>query len=61
MILDKTGGIAFKIGLYRYWNAKLDSKMIEPSVLSIKEYAISKDCQKIMDKDKCKYKSKPKI
>ena len=61
MILDKTGGIAFKIGLYRYWNAKLDSKMIEPSVLSIKEYAISKDCQKIMDKDKCKYKSKDNV
>ena len=61
MILDKTGGIAFKIGLYRYWNAKLDSKMIEPSTLSIKEYAISKDCKKIMDKDKCEYKSKDKI
>ena len=61
MILDKTGGIAFKIGLYRYWNAKLDSKMIEPYTLSIKEYAISKDCQKIMDKDKCKYKSKDNV
>jgi hypothetical protein len=61
MILDKTGGIAFKIGLYRYWNAKLDSKKIEPSTLSIKEYVISKDCEKIMDKDKCKYKSKDNV
>ena len=61
MILDKTGGIAFKIGLYRYWDAKLDSKMIEPSVLSIKEYLISKDCEKIMDKDKCEYKSKDNV
>ena len=61
MILDKTGGIAFKIGLYRYWDANQDPNITEPSTLSIKEYIISKDCEKIMDKEKCDYKSKDKI
>ena len=61
MILDKTGGIAFKIGLYRYWDANQDPNITEPSTLSIKEYIISKDCKKIMDKEKCDYKSKDKI
>ena len=61
MILDKTGGIAFKIGLYRFWDANQDSNLIEPSTLSIKEYIISKSCEKIMDKKKCDYKSKDKI
>ena len=37
MILDKTGGIAFKIGLYRYWDANQDPNITEPSTLSIKE------------------------
>ena len=60
LTLDLTGGIAFKIGLYRYWNTKdaeRDPKMIEPSTLSIKEYVISKNCEKIMDKEKCEYLS----
>ena len=61
MILDKTGGIAFKIGLYRFWDANQDPNITEPSTLSIKEYIISKDCEKIMDKEKCDYKSKDKI
>ena len=64
LILDLTGGIAFKIGLYRYWNTKdaeRDPKMIEPSTLSIKEYVISKNCEKIMDKDKCDYKPKERV
>ena len=61
MILDKTGGIAFKIGLYRFWDANQDSNLIEPSTLSIKEYTISKDCKKVMDKEKCDYKSNDKI
>ena len=64
LILDLTGGIAFKIGLYRYWNTKdaeRDSKMIEPSTLSIKEYVISKNCEKIMDKEKCDYKPKERV
>ena len=61
MILDKTGGIAFKIGLYRFWDANQDPNITEPSTLSIKEYIISKDCKKIMDKEKCDYKSKDKI
>ena len=61
MILDKTGGIAFKIGLYRFWDANQDSNLIEPSTLSIKEYTISNDCKKIMDKEKCDYKSNDKI
>ena len=61
MILDKTGGIAFKIGLYRYWSTAYDPNSIEPSTLSIKEYVISKNCEKIMDKEKCDYKSKDKI
>ncbi len=64
LILDLTGGIAFKIGLYRYWNTKdaeRDPKMIEPSTLSIKEYVISKNCEKIMDKEKCDYKPKERV
>ena len=64
LILDLTGGIAFKIGLYRYWNTKdaeRDPKMIEPSTLSIKEYVISKNCEKIMDKEKCEYKPKERV
>ena len=61
MILDKTGGIAFKIGLYRFWDANQDPNITEPSTLSIKEYIISKDCEKIMDKEKCDYKSEDKI
>ena len=61
MILDKTGGIAFKIGLYRYWNASKGPDLIEPSTLFIKDYNISKNCEKIIDKEKCDYKSKDKI
>ena len=64
MILDLTGGIAFKIGLYRYWSTEMaekDPKMIEPSTLSIKEYVISKNCEKIMDKEMCDYKSKNRV
>ena len=64
LTLDLTGGIAFKIGLYRYWNTKdaeRDPKMIEPSTLSIKEYVISKNCEKIMDKEKCDYKPKERV
>ena len=64
LTLDLTGGIAFKIGLYRYWNteeAKRDSKLIEPTTLSIKEYIISKDCEKVMDKEKCDYKPKERV
>ena len=29
MILDKTGGIAFKIGLYRYWSTAYAPNSIE--------------------------------
>ena len=64
LTLDLTGGIAFKIGLYRYWNteeAKRDPKLIEPTTLSIKEYIISKDCEKVMDKEKCDYKPKERV
>ena len=61
MILDKTGGIAFKIGLYRYWNASKGPDLIEPSTLFIKDYTISKNCEKIIDKEKCDYESKDKI
>ena len=64
LTLDLTGGIAFKIGLYRYWStdlAKRDPKLIEPTTLSIKEYVISKDCEKVMDKEKCDYKPKERV
>ena len=64
LTLDLTGGIAFKIGLYRYWStdlAKRDPKLIEPTTLSIKEYIISKDCEKVMDKEKCDYKPKERV
>ena len=64
LTLDLTGGIAFKIGLYRYWNteeAKRDPKLIEPTTLSIKEYIISKDCEKVMEKEKCDYKPKERV
>ena len=64
LTLDLTGGIAFKIGLYRYWNteeAERDPKLIEPTTLSIKEYIISKDCEKVMDKEKCDYKPKERV
>ena len=64
LILDLTGGIAFKIGLYRYWSteeAKRDPKLIEPTTLSIKEYFISKNCEKVMDKEKCDYKPKERV
>ena len=64
LTLDLTGGIAFKIGLYRYWStdqAERDPKLIEPTTLSIKEYIISKDCEKVMDKEKCDYKPKERV
>ena len=64
LTLDLTGGIAFKIGLYRYWStdlAKRDPKLIEPTTLSIKEYVISKDCEKVMEKEKCDYKPKERV
>ena len=64
LTLDLTGGIAFKIGLYRYWSTDLaerDPKLIEPTTLSIKEYIISKDCEKVMDKEKCDYKPKERV
>ncbi len=64
LTLDITGGIAFKIGLYRYWStdqAERDPKLIEPTTLSIKEYVISKDCEKVMEKEKCDYKPKERI
>ena len=64
LTLDLTGGIAFKIGLYRYWSteeAEKNPKMIEPSTLSIKEYLISKNCEKVMDKEKCDYEPKERV
>ena len=50
-------GMSLKIGLYRWLNINADIKKIVPTTLSIKEFSYGKNCEEILDKKKCDYKS----